>query len=68
MCEQDVEGLPLLPGLTFQDPTKSKFHRCQTFGFYQGGRYYKHYSPASGQYPRDIDSVRYLNIENDSIA
>ncbi|XP_059504782.1 EF-hand domain-containing protein 1 isoform X2 [Stegostoma tigrinum] len=31
-----VRGLPLLPGNTFRDPTKSNFHRSQTF-FYKNG-------------------------------
>ncbi|KAK6644709.1 hypothetical protein RUM43_000977 [Polyplax serrata] len=68
MSEQDYEGLPLLPGLSFQDPTKSKFHRSQFFGFRQGGRFMKHYAPAAGKYTRDIDSIQYLDLENDAIA
>lgn len=68
MCDQEKEGLPLLPGLSFQDPTKTKFHRCQFFEFKQGDRTMKHYAPAAGQYPRDIDSVRYLDIDIDSIV
>ena len=68
MEEQDYEGLPLLPGLSFQDPTKSKFHRSQFFEFKQGGRYMKHYAPAPGKYPRDVDSLRYLDIENDTVV
>ncbi|XP_043562283.1 EF-hand domain-containing protein 1-like [Chiloscyllium plagiosum] len=31
-----VRGLPLLPGNTFQDPTKSNFHRSQTFIYKNG--------------------------------
>lgn len=68
MGEQEFVGLPLLPGLTFEDPTKSKFHRSQFFEFKQGGRHMKHYAPAAGKYPRDIDSVRYLDLENDAIV
>ncbi|XP_060686673.1 EF-hand domain-containing protein 1 [Hemiscyllium ocellatum] len=31
-----VRGLPLLPGNTFLDPTKSNFHRSQTFTYKNG--------------------------------
>uniref|UniRef100_UPI00398E8097 EF-hand domain-containing protein 1 n=1 Tax=Pristiophorus japonicus TaxID=55135 RepID=UPI00398E8097 len=31
-----VRGLPLLPGNSFRDPTKSKFHRGQTFSYKNG--------------------------------
>ncbi|XP_014677743.1 PREDICTED: EF-hand domain-containing protein 1-like [Priapulus caudatus] len=31
-----MEGLPFLPGNTFRDPTKSKFHRSHTLGYSNG--------------------------------
>ncbi|XP_067881841.1 EF-hand domain-containing protein 1 [Heterodontus francisci] len=31
-----VRGLPLLPGNTYRDPTKSNFHRSQTFTYKNG--------------------------------
>ncbi|KAL0281536.1 UNVERIFIED_CONTAM: hypothetical protein PYX00_002493 [Menopon gallinae] len=68
MCEKEKEGLPLLPGFSFPDPTKCKFHRSQFFDFKHGGRLTKHTGPVAGKYPRDIDSVRYLDIFNDTIV
>lgn len=68
MCEKEKEGLPLLPGFSFPDPTKCKFHRSQFFDFKLGGRHARHTGLAAGKYPRDIDSVRYLDILNDTIV
>ncbi|XP_007430815.1 EF-hand domain-containing protein 1 [Python bivittatus] len=36
MSSQPVQGLPLLPGSTFRDPTKTTFHRSQTLGYKNG--------------------------------
>ncbi|XP_062974594.1 EF-hand domain-containing protein 1 isoform X2 [Elgaria multicarinata webbii] len=36
MSSQPVQGLPLLPGSSFRDPTKTAFHRSQTLGYKNG--------------------------------
>ncbi|XP_065257777.1 EF-hand domain-containing protein 1 [Emys orbicularis] len=36
MSAHPVQGLPLLPGSAFGDPTKSAFHRSQTLGYRNG--------------------------------
>ncbi|KAJ7345642.1 hypothetical protein JRQ81_001592 [Phrynocephalus forsythii] len=36
MSHQPVQGLPLLPGSSFRDPTKTAFHRSQTLGYRNG--------------------------------
>ncbi|XP_044274934.1 EF-hand domain-containing protein 1 [Varanus komodoensis] len=36
MASQPVQGLPLLPGSSFRDPTKTAFHRSQTLGYKNG--------------------------------
>uniref|UniRef100_A0ABM5GRK8 EF-hand domain-containing protein 1 isoform X2 n=1 Tax=Pogona vitticeps TaxID=103695 RepID=A0ABM5GRK8_9SAUR len=36
MSNQPVQGLPLLPGSSFRDPTKTAFHRSQTLGYKNG--------------------------------
>ncbi|XP_060640731.2 EF-hand domain-containing protein 1 isoform X1 [Anolis sagrei] len=36
MSSQPVQGLPILPGSTFRDPTKTSFHRSQTLGYKNG--------------------------------
>ncbi|XP_066494100.1 EF-hand domain-containing protein 1 [Tiliqua scincoides] len=36
MSSQPVQGLPLLPGSSFRDATKTAFHRSQTLGYKNG--------------------------------
>ncbi|XP_073938061.1 EF-hand domain-containing protein 1 isoform X3 [Castor canadensis] len=36
MVSNPVHGLPLLPGASFKDSTKTSFHRCQTLGYRNG--------------------------------
>uniref|UniRef100_G1KDM5 EF-hand domain containing 1 n=1 Tax=Anolis carolinensis TaxID=28377 RepID=G1KDM5_ANOCA len=36
MSSQPVQGLPILPGSTFRDPTKTAFHRSQTLSYKNG--------------------------------
>ncbi|KAH0621819.1 hypothetical protein JD844_023461 [Phrynosoma platyrhinos] len=36
MSSQPVQGLPLLPGSSFRDSTKTTFHRSQTLGYRNG--------------------------------
>ncbi|XP_072860280.2 EF-hand domain-containing protein 1 isoform X1 [Pogona vitticeps] len=36
MSNQPVQGLPLMPGSSFRDPTKTAFHRSQTLGYKNG--------------------------------
>ncbi|ESO02389.1 hypothetical protein HELRODRAFT_65269 [Helobdella robusta] len=31
-----MQNLPLLPGYNFNDPTKNRYHRCQTLGYRNG--------------------------------
>ncbi|XP_020849629.1 EF-hand domain-containing protein 1 [Phascolarctos cinereus] len=39
MVSKPVHGLPLLPGFSFSDPTKTNFHRNQTLGYRNGFAY-----------------------------
>ncbi|KYO34405.1 EF-hand domain-containing protein 1 [Alligator mississippiensis] len=39
MSSRPAQGLPLLPGFSFLDPTKTSFHRSQTLGYRNGYAY-----------------------------
>ncbi|XP_063223863.1 EF-hand domain-containing protein 1-like isoform X2 [Bacillus rossius redtenbacheri] len=54
-----MEGLPLLPGYIFRDPTETKFHLPQKFGFKNGYRIATPVSVGIGDKPLDSDSITF---------
>ncbi|KAK3929061.1 EF-hand domain-containing protein 1 [Frankliniella fusca] len=58
-----MEGLPLLPGYSFRDPTKTKHHISHAFDFINGYRIPKT-NPnivGPGKYPKDVDSIGHFS-------
>ncbi|XP_049857375.1 EF-hand domain-containing protein 1-like isoform X2 [Schistocerca gregaria] len=59
-----MEGLPLLPGYTFGDPTKTRYHRSQCFDFRGGYAFPKTTCFGIGKEPLDVDSVAFLKDDD----
>ncbi|XP_069689389.1 EF-hand domain-containing protein 1-like isoform X2 [Periplaneta americana] len=57
-----MEGLPLLPGYSFRDPTITKFHVSQQFDFKNGYHYPRPANIGIGKRPLDVEGTAYFSI------
>ncbi|KAJ9588706.1 hypothetical protein L9F63_017998 [Diploptera punctata] len=59
-----MEGLPLLPGYSFQDPTVTKYHLSHQFDLKNGYRVPRTLCVGIGNRPLDVDGTAYFNVSD----
>ncbi|PSN50975.1 hypothetical protein C0J52_07624 [Blattella germanica] len=59
-----MEGLPLLPGYSFSDPTITKYHLSHQFDYKNGYRLPRIGCVGIGKRPLDVDGTAYFNVSD----